>query len=189
MNLPLYRNVAVGYDSYLADPEIMDLLPGASRSWRFNGKVRSMQLHGGYMKSLSGFGDHANDEWDFLTLMQDLYERGIKRPSSYSSVFHSLVKSPFIKWSFNGPFVDWFAGGWEEAKFTGEQYGKHFQYDINSAYLWSLTEGLPDTRTYRAEDYPHPVYSEMNGFAEPGLYLIELEAPVPDAPYPFSFPQ
>lgn len=171
----------------MLDAELQQLAPKASRQWRFNSALRTIQLgHKTYVKTLSGFPDHASDAFTFFELMEHCYERGLKRPSSYAGLFHALHRSPSVEWSYNGPFVDWFAGGWEQARMKGDQYGRHFVYDINSAYLWSLTLGLPDPHSYHAEDYPKPERGDVIGFIHPGCYLVTLDEPARFAPYPFN---
>lgn len=164
----------------------MDLLPYSSRHWRANGRLVSLQLkEGGIIKRLSAFPDHANDETAFLDLMEQCAQRDIKRPSSYADFFYQCYTSPRLRWSVNALFYCYLAGGWEQARMTGILRGPHRKYDLNSAYFWSLAQGLPDPKSLRFSPKPR-AYSDVQGFSSPGLYVISIEAPSWNWPYPFN---
>ena len=129
------------------------------------------------LKDVTRFPAHCGDEDTFLTMMEEAQRHGIKRPSSYSDCFHSAFHSPRIKHSLNALFAGQFTGGWEEAKATGVLPGKWYQYDMQSAYLWSGSQGLPDASTFRYADS----LSVPNG-----MFVIDQAAPRVDLPYPFN---
>lgn len=186
--LPLYNTVAFNHDSYVSDPVMSDLLPHARRWWRVNGRIVSMQLKdgGAMVKRVQAFTDHCQNEETFLTLMEQCYTRGIKRPSSYSDFFYQVFTSPRLRYSVNALFASHFRGGWQQARATGALRGHFRKYDINSAYFWSLSHGLPETTTIRFSR--RPSYSDIGGFAKPGLYVVSLEQSDFSLPYPFNFP-
>lgn len=99
------------------------------------------------------------------------------RPSSYSSVFHSVFRTARIPYSVNMQFAHSFAGGWEQARQTGTLSGSWRKYDLNSAYLWASTLGLPRPSTFK---YASKIAKR------PGLYHIELAAQLDHLPYPYN---
>lgn len=182
--LPLYNRVEKGRDSYVHRALLPDLLPHSVRFWKVAGRIVSVQLRGGgVVKPVDDFHEHYPTEADFLTFMEDCYTRGIVRPSSYSDLFAQRFTSPRVQWTYNSFFSEWFAGGWEDARQTGILPGHWKKYDLNSAYLWSLTQGLPDVDTFRFTR--HLERSDEAG-TKPGLYLISLDKPYLELPYPFN---
>ena len=186
MQLPLWNSLAPGRDAYVPKWVMHDLLreKGARRWWRTNGAVTSLQHRdGGIIKPLEAFPEHAADESAFGALMEHCYARGIVRPPSYADMFHQLYDTPRIRWSANAQFFGLFSGGWQEAKIRGVARGRWKVYDIRSAYLWSLSHGLPDPRTFRFSRAPQ--FGDVSGDCKPGLYVVELARPC-NLPYPFN---
>ena len=164
---------------------MFDLLPHSRRHWRMNGQLVSLELKGGgIIKPLERFPDHCHDWNLFGGFLEQCYSRDITRPSSYADLFYQKSFSPHIKWSYNALFLEWFVGGWQEARKIGMLPGCWHLYDMKSAYLWALKEGLPDTKSFRFQrSY---TYSELHGFNCEGLFVVELEGPKGTYPYPFN---
>lgn len=185
--LPLYNEVRPGRDAYVLHSVMMEALPHAVRYWRVNGRVCSLQLRGGgVVKQLDAFPEYAGDEETFLSFMEQCYSSGIVRPSSYADLFSQRFRSPAVRWTYNALFASWFAGGWQEARRRGLLKQPHYKYDINSAYLWALSQGLPDVHSFRFTR--HIVRSDVGG-TQRGLYLVTLPAPDHNLPYPFNLPR
>lgn len=182
--LPTYATIEYGRDAYVPRVMLSDLLPHAVRYWKVNGRLVSVQLKGGGVaKPLDCFPEYANNEGELMQFLDDCLRIGVVRPSSYSDLFAQRYRSPRVLWTYNSFFADWFAGGWEQARQTGILPGSWNRYDLNSAYLWALTKGLPDVRTFRFTR--HIQRSDVGG-VKPGLYLITLHKPRYDLPYPFN---
>jgi len=138
-----------------------------------------MQMPGeGMIKAIDRFSlRHVVTEEAFNEFLRECTFFGCPRPSSYSSVFHTVYKSPRVRWSLHAIFSDWFAGGWQQARRVGTLPGAWHQYDLNSAYLWAVTRGLPDVKSMRV--------SQQFG-RWPGMYALELTRPIETLPYPFN---
>ena len=164
---------------------MQELIPHSRRHWRMNGQLVSLELKGGgIIKPLERFPDHCYDENLFGGFLENCYSKDITRPSSYADLFYQKSFSPKLKWSYNALFMEWFVGGWQEAKKIGVLPGHWNMYDMKSAYFWALTQGLPDTRTFRFKrKYKH---SELHGFDCEGLFVIEIEKARETYPYPFN---
>ena len=64
--------------------------------------------------------------------------------------------------SVNNMFRDYLAGGWIETRKKGACIGRHYQYDINKAYLWAGGLGLPRRFfPYQKGDKNYVVLMEM----------------------------
>lgn len=131
-----------------------------------------------YLKSVDKFAPrHVESADSWQEFMRECAFYGCAKPSSYGSVFHAQFNSPRVRHTFNHLFGYAFVGGWQEAKATGVLRGRWKQYDLNSAYLWASTLGLPKVASFR--------YSEHIGKL-PGLYNLELECTLEHLPYPFN---
>lgn len=176
--LPLYKEVVVGMDSYHLTSVVAQLAhsESAARSWHKGKAPVSVMLRGGgVVKSLDQFDKHTECA-SFMAMLQECQRNGVTRPSSYSDCFHQLFQSPRVPYSVNHYFAEHFAGGWQEARETGKVRGHLFKYDLNSAYLWSGSQGLPDTQSFSYTDVlAHP----------DALYLVRI-VPNPAAPFPFN---
>lgn len=167
-----------GKDSYVT-PAMMPATgtPAISRAWKYQQVLRSVQWgSGGVVKNRSSFVDHIKPS-DLAALLDEAESAGVKRPSSYADLFHHCYSSPRL----SGPVAravqhfDVF-GGWQQlTKPTGDYAGTWRRYDIRSAYLWAMTEGLPHPRSMR--------FSERIG-RHAGVYVAEV-LPQLAAPPPF----
>ena len=147
--------------------------------WSVGGRTTSLQMPGaGMVKAVDRFSiRHTCSEAAFQELIRECSDYGCARPSSYGSVFHAVYKSPRVRRSLQAPFEPWFAGGWQEAKMTGVIRGRWRRYDLNSAYLWACTLGLPEIRSVR-------VSTAVGSL--PGMYALELAKADESLPYPFN---
>jgi hypothetical protein len=176
---PLFRRTEPGRNAYLAGYDFGNVIQGASRAWSVNGEYRSVQQHGGgYVKRIDDFTSHYEDENTFLEFIRECSEQASFMPSSYASVFHDRFKSPRVRWSVNALLAPYFRGAWNEARVTGVSTGHYRAYDINSAYLWASTLGLPQTRSYQ--------FATSIAFTRPGLYVVTLRDNNMWHPYPFN---
>lgn len=92
-----------------------------------------------------------------LSLLGELAPLGIRQPASYGSCYHALTDSPRVTHTLNQVFAWWPGGPWQEARTTGKFFGKHYRYDLCSAYRWAATLGLPNTATFRVwKNHPDP---------------------------------
>jgi len=109
-----------------------------------SGQLRA-DLGGGMWKSEQRFRPALT-----MDLLGSLAPLGIRQPASYGSCYHALAESvPKVTHTINNIFAWWPGGPWQEAKATGTFLGKHYRYDLCSAYRWAATLGLPDTKTFR----------------------------------------
>lgn len=127
-----------------------------------SGQIRA-DLGGGMWKSENRFRPPLNME-----LLGNLATLGIRQPASYGSCYHALAFNPRVSHTINRIFAWWPGGPWQEARATGKFYGKHYRYDLCSAYRWAATLGLPDTRSFRVwKNHPDPRAVE-------GLWVVAL---------------
>lgn len=164
-------------DAYVLDHVLVTQARFASRSWWVAGRPVCLQVGGSYLKPLSRFGDHAYPEDRFMGLMDDCYSAGIVRPSSYADFFNQKYRSPSVWHSVNADLKDCLHGGWEQAKTIGMVEKRVTKYDINSAYLWAITRGLPDPKSFEPSGH-------VNG--KPGMWRVDLKEPDESLPYPFN---
>jgi hypothetical protein len=120
---------------------------------------------------------HTSSQEVFDEFIRECTEFQCPRPSSYSSVFHSVFRTARIPASINAQFSHSFAGGWEQAKMTGVLPGRWLKYDLNSAYLWASTLGLPRPSTFKFA---------RRLAVRPGLYHVELATNLEHLPYPYN---
>jgi hypothetical protein len=145
--------------------------------YSYGHSIRSLRLPGNvFWKDATPFGgDFDKPEFaDFLAYCRQL---GIELPSSYAKPFHAQFSSPRVKRTVNALYEPYFCGGWEEAIVRGSFSGTYFQYDLNSAYLWAASLGLPDISTL---EYRDDVISNLSG-----CYVVDIE-PSSSTPFPFS---
>jgi hypothetical protein len=164
-----------GSDAYVPDPG--RYIPRSSRWWAFGGVPRTVQLDTGeYVKSWSGFRGATVEEMR-ATIEEIRSVAGISLPTGYADAFRAGYRTPRVSASFGMGMLPFFRGGWQQAIRTGQLDGAWTLYDLRQAYLWSLTEGLPDPRYFhrtRCLTYRDAVY------------LVRLARVEPDAPYPFN---
>ena len=167
--------VVDGVDTYVPDPGIA--LADASRWWTFGGVVRTVQRKTGeYVKGWSGFRGASTDEMK-SAIDEMRAEAGISMPTGYADAFRARYTTPRLSPSFQIPMLPVFRGGWQEALRAGTHPGVWKLYDLRQAYLWALTEGLPD-----------PAYFHRTKCLtyRNTLYRVRLNRVEPSAPYPFS---
>jgi hypothetical protein len=116
------------------------------------------------IKKADKFAAH-NTEETFLAFLKESQYYGCHRPSSYYDVFHAQFYSPRVLRSINETFAPWARFGWQEALRTGQLAGRWTKYDLNSAYLWATTLGLPRMETAEHSDYVGTL---------PGLYRVRI---------------
>ncbi len=172
----------LGMDSYVYATDLTRVArrPESLVLYRYGEFIRTARLEGNvYWKNKEGFGRLAVDDATFTEFLKECAETArCRMPSSFGSPFHKLFRSPALPRSVNAPFSNFFRGGWQEAKFTGKLRGNFYHYDINSAYLWSSTLGLPRTDTLELQ---FDVRTDLDG-----CYVIDQGEPRSDLPYPFS---
>ena len=162
-----------------------ELVPYSKRHWKFNARVVSLELKGGgIVKPHDRFYEHCTDEDLFGGLMEACYQMDVTRPSSYADIFYQSCYQQHIVWTYNSLLINYFAGGWQQAKKRGVISGKWKRYDINRAYFWSLQQGLPDPGTFRF--LKEPSCSDVAGTATPGVFVVSLTKPRLSLPYPFN---
>lgn len=104
---------------------------------------------------------------DFENIMGSCQAAGMNPPVSFAEPFRHVFRSPILKKSVLSPFDGFVFGGWQEAmmKTPGTYKGKVYWYDINGAYRWAASVGLPDP------DSAFPL--ERPDFDRPSIYLVE----------------
>lgn len=170
----LIDRMAPGCDSYMASSAFPVL--GITRRWKFHGNVRSVQLQGGgIVKSRDKFTEHFDP--DALTaLLAEATARGVTRPSSYGDLYHqrnATVKHP----GYSVKMFPATPGAWIEVLTPRSRpvvRDRLRLYDLRSAYLWALMQGLPDPATFH----------RVKRFAGPGVYWVESPN-APGLPYPW----
>lgn len=117
------------------------------RAWLFGGSVVSLQLPSGELwKAKERLGLPDDKATGILTRLEAL---GVRHPSSWASCYDQIAtirQRP--KHTHNGLFFDWHGGPWHEALRTGKQAGRWWRYDIQSAYKWAATLGVPDVSRF-----------------------------------------
>lgn len=155
------------------------LIARSSRTWHVGGELRSMQhIGGGYVKRLDDFAPHADTPEHFAEFIREASSFGSFMPSSYASIFHDTFKSPRVRWTVNAMLRPYFRGAWNHARSLGNVPGSFHSYDLNSAYLWASTLGLPVVSSYRVTHRLSEVH--------PGIYVVTLRENNPLHPYPFA---
>lgn len=170
-------------DAYVRGGDVARLasLVDPGMCWSVGKAPSTIQVGKHYIKSIDRFDlAHYNDEAGFRGFLTECQELGVKRPSSYASVFHKRFFSPRIPRSLNrllgaGTAI---AGGWQEARELGTLDGRWYRYDMQSAYLWSSTLGLPVVQSCQ--------YVETIETSRAGVYRLELARPAEGAPYPYG---
>ncbi|OLD88148.1 MAG: hypothetical protein AUG85_05455 [Gemmatimonadetes bacterium 13_1_20CM_4_66_11] len=137
-------------------------------AWKFNGEWTTYNPNKSVSyKNLDRLG--VDTESDFWTLMDEAQRANIKPPSSLSSIFIEYAQRRHIRWSRFSPKSPFFGtafGGWERLMFQGGEYAAPiFLYDMNKAYRWSASVGMPDLSTaHRTKSFyaPHAIYLATN---------------------------
>lgn len=174
---PTYNEVNDVQDAYVDTLDLRRLAKMTGRYWAFHRIPTTVALPGNrFAKSLRAFTDHTTED-SFRELLREYRDLGVARPGGYADVFHQRFRSPHICWSVNALLAPAFAGGWQEAIDVGYFPGVYRKYDMRSAYLWAVTLGLPDTRTYT---------HSMQPWKKEGVYRIRLQQTCDTAPFPFN---
>jgi hypothetical protein len=136
------------------------------------------------IKKLSKFPRHNRTPEEFAEFLKECKFYGCARPGSYFSPFHAQFQSPRVLRSINEVFRNQTYYAWQDSFVPNGTYlkGAYNRYDLNQAYLWATTQGLPDMRSVQASDHLG-VY--------PGLYHVRLREPRDPLersswPYPFD---
>jgi hypothetical protein len=95
---------------------------------------------------------------DFWTIMEAARHANINPPTSLADLFLSVYRSPMPRVTVRSAFYGFRFGGWNAAFRRGKAPGKVYQYDLNNAYRWAASCGLPDLRTA----YPTKDFSKSN---------------------------
>lgn len=155
-----------------------------SQWWTLHGLWRSMQWRGTrkVLKNRDGFSSH-REETAFRELLREASFYGAEMPSSYPDLWWRAKDRPAMPlvrplWRRYGLWH--VKGGWQQLLLDpGIHPGPWVHYDIRSAYLWALSMGLPNPRTYR---WRHPQYHSTGGNC---VHLVTVGA-TKGAPYPYS---
>lgn len=128
-------------------------------------------------KSYVRFGDKASLLSIERFVDEYLSSNGKSAPSSFGDAFRlyfEAQKIPHIYDVFIGKFL---AGGWQHAFSFGEIKTPVIRYDINSAYGWASSIGLPAPSSY----------SLCKDYRRPGIYIVEAVSDgSTETPTPFN---
>jgi hypothetical protein len=114
--------------------------------WYYKGVPRTSIIGDTVYKSLSGF----NYDFDLAQQCLDVWKRCRFKgyPSGPNAFFGKTFKGSHVVCSLNSLFSPFFHGGWIETFQRRVILGPLWQYDLNSAYLWAASLGLPSTRLH-----------------------------------------
>lgn len=84
---------------------------------------------------------------EFWTVQQECAASGLKPPTSFNDIFQQVAPSPFVRKTINAPFLHAAPHALQRAYEIGRIAGTVYHYDLNSAYRWSASEGLPHLKT------------------------------------------
>lgn len=174
--------VSYGHEGYAMRSMVGDEhLRQSSVYWTMHGMLRSFQWRGSrkVVKVRDGFRSHL-DPVDFAELLRESAQYGAPRPGSYAGIWWSAKNRPQVatlpNWQKRYGLVQ-VAGAWQKAFLLGNLAGGWTHYDIRSAYLWSLSMGLPRPDTYRwSSDYRAD---------RRGAWLVNV-SPDESLPYPYD---
>ncbi len=169
-----------GVDTYVNDAGIF--ASGASRYWTYGGVIRTVHrpvagMKGGqYVKSITSWRETSEEK--IRHAIEEIRDgAGISMPTGYADAFRARFRSPSVSWSHQVHFRPWFRAAWQEAFTIGGQPGAWNLYDMRQAYLWAVTLGLPDPRSY--------FHTRSTAYAKDALYLVD-HVPVAGLPYPYA---
>jgi len=80
----------------------------------------------------------------FWKIIAECEAADLKPPTSLSDMWNSCFHERLPLPSVIAPFRGASFGGWEQAFMRGEYRGKVYHYDLNRAYQWAASCGLPD---------------------------------------------
>lgn len=170
-----------GCDTYVRG-DVGSFARGASRYWTYGGVVRTVHRptgakHGQYLKSLISWREE--NETAIRDAIEEMRESaGVSMPSGYADAFRARFTGPRVSWSHQVHLAEWFRGAWQAALRPGVHLGRWRLYDMQSAYLWAATQGLPDPASYyQTRSTAHKAHA---------LYLVRLAGVAHGAPYPYD---
>lgn len=179
---PLYLVPDMGSNAYVLRADLAEIVRAkqAVVVYRFGEYIRTVRLPDNtWWKSADAFGKTACDEKTFRAFLAEcLFTANCYMPGSFGTPFHKLFHSPRLPRTINALYESFFRGGWQSAPYIGKHPGRFYQYDMNSAYLWSSTLGLPLCNTL---EFQTDVRTDLDG-----CYIIDMGEPRDDLPYPFS---
>lgn len=113
--------------------------------------IRTIQTKDSLIKSTENFGYDEDLAYECLEIwnsiktdVQKNKKYGYKGyPSSPASFINNNKLKHNVRWSTNIKFKSFFTGGWIENMKSGFTMQPVYHYDINKAYLWALSQGLP----------------------------------------------
>lgn len=151
-----------------------------ARGWRLGNRISSIQLHkrlgNNIWKNADRFTMEPHQWEDVLT---NLENAGVKHPSSWSDCYHQLAPSlRRLPYTYNAMLSWWPGGPWAQARKTGTFTGHWRRYDLQGAYRWAATWGLPDPATYSA------VTKRVGDM--PGVFVVRLREQRDDLPPVFQ---
>jgi hypothetical protein len=151
---------------------------GITRAWLLGSRLRSVQqTGGGILKDRSVFEDHQQPE-AMEELIREFQEHGAGQPSSYADAFFKRFFAPMTPYAFRRIFPGGVRGGWQAQLMPNGTYGgQWYRYDLQSAYLWSGLQGLPEVKRFRVAEYIG---------RKPGVFLCDV-LPNLKAPAPYYF--
>lgn len=154
-----------------------------SQWWSLHGVWRSLQWSGSraVLKCRDGFTDHETPEL-LEELVREAREYGAQMPGSYAGMWWSAKERPALprmRHLHRRYGLIQISGAWQEAFMHGPLLGRWIHYDIVSAYLWAISLGLPDPKTFR---WVHPDY---HAGGRNVVYLASFPARI-GAPYPYN---
>lgn len=179
------ETIPPGESGYCATPDFPQR--GLARRWRYRAAIRSGQWpgrSGGIVKISDAFEDHPPGG-PLEGLLDEARSNGIEKPSGYADLFHKRWHAPPIRRAYQKMFRGAVRGGWVELLASPASVrnravwvdGPVWHYDLRSAYLSAVADGLPDPRTFRV----------VERYSGPGVYWCQSPA-VPHWPYPWNRP-
>lgn len=152
-------------------PEALAKHRPRGQAWRYHGKwttyCPSRSLTYKNVRRL----DPRSDE-DFWTVLSEARAANMNPPTSFADFFMSCYRAPLARGSVVAPFRRFTFGGWQTVFQRGEFTGKFYLYDLNSAYRWAASCGLP---------HPGTAYPTKDFSKQQAIYLVEL--PINVIPY------
>lgn len=132
-------------------PEVMRRHYPKGQAWKYRGKwttyVPSRKLA---YKNVDRFGDGNGrpiTEETFWTVIRESQAAGINPPTSYADMWLSCYDLKMPRATPIAPFRGFRFGGWEATYFRGTWDAPAYLYDLNSAYRWAASCGLPDVNS------------------------------------------
>lgn len=139
------------------------------RRWLYRDVVRSVQWRGapkdaGVVKIVEPFEQHTGTD-QMAALLAECAEHGTRtsQPSSYASLFHSVWRPPPLRRAYQKMFRGSVVGGWVRRLVAPGRWDQPvWQYDLRSAYLAAVRDGLP---------HPDSMH-RVRRWSGPGVYWV-----------------